>query len=87
MIEMGGSQHLREQLSAEIYRQIANEVRPRSVRMKEDTPGNHQNGCLPILDTQMEVVDGLIVHHHFTKPMASLEITNNRSAMSKSSKI
>ena len=61
----GGNQVDRERHSASIYRQIANGVRPRSVRMKEDTPGNHSNGCLPILDTHMEVVGGQIVHHHF----------------------
>ena len=55
--------------------------------MKEDIPGNHANGRLPILDTQMHVVDGQIVHHHYSKPMSSLEVTNARSAMSKSSKL
>ena len=60
---------------------------PRCVKMKEDTPSNHSNGMIPILDTQMCVVDGQIVHHHFSKPMASLEVTKNRSAMSKSSKL
>ena len=55
--------------------------------MKEDVPGNQVTKCIPILDTQMEVVDGQIIHHHFSKPMASLEITHSRSAMSKSAKL
>ena len=55
--------------------------------MKEDIPGNHPSGCLPILNTHMEVVDGQIVHHHYSKPMSSLEVTNCRSALSQSSKL
>ena len=54
--------------------------------MKEDTPGNHPDGMLPILDTKMAVIGGQIVHHHYSKPMASLEITLKRSAMSTASK-
>ena len=76
----------RERQSAQIYRQIANECRPRSVKMKEDTPGNHEDRMLPILDTKMAVVGGQIIHHHYTKPMASLEVTLERSAISKSAK-
>ena len=34
----------------------------------------------------MAIVDGLIVHDHYAKPMASLEVTLGRSAMSKGSK-
>ena len=55
--------------------------------MKEDTPGYHASGLLPILDTQMGVVDGQIVHHHYAKPMASLEVVLKRSAMSMGSKL
>ena len=84
---LGGNQEKREAESASIYRMIANEVRPLSIKMKEDVPDNHPNKMLPILDTQMRVVDGQIVHHHFSKPMASLEITLGRSALSQSSKL
>ena len=55
--------------------------------MKEDIPSNHPSGCLPILDTQMEIIDGKIIHRHFSKPMSSLEVTNAISAMSQSAKI
>ena len=42
---------------------------------------------VPILDTHMAIVDGVITHHHYSKPMASLELVQARSAMSMSSKI
>lgn len=54
--------------------------------MKEDTPGNHPDGFLPILDTNMAVIGGQIVHHHYSKPMSSLELTMKHSAMSTASK-
>ena len=47
----GGTQDDREKASTQIYREIANEVKPKSIRMKEDTPSNHDNEGLPILDT------------------------------------
>ena len=80
----GGTKELREKNSATIYRTIANECLPRSVQMMEDPPGNHHDGILPILDTKMAVIGGQIVHHHFSKPMASLEITLKISAMNTS---
>ena len=55
--------------------------------MKEDVLGNHQSKMLPILDTQIRMVDRQIVHHYYSKPMASLEITLERSALSQISKI
>ena len=70
--EAGGDQYLREINSAKIFRQIANDILPKTIRMKEDIPGNHSTKCIPILDTQMEVVDGQIVHHYYSKPMSSL---------------
>ena len=63
------SQTERERWSAAIYREVAIECLPRSVRMKEDTPGNHPDRMLPILDTKMAVVGGQIVHPHYSKPM------------------
>ena len=55
--------------------------------MKEDIPGNHGSKLLPIQDTQMGVVDGQIVHHRYSKPMASLEVVLKRSAMSMGAKL
>ena len=54
--------------------------------MKEDIPGNYPSRCLPILDTQMDRVEGKIIHSHFSKPMSSPGVTNARSAMSQSAK-
>ena len=83
----GSTRENQERNSAEVYRQIANEVLPRSIKMKEDVPANHRNGLLPILDTQMAIVDGMIVFHHYTKPMASKETILARSVMSLGSKL
>ena len=55
--------------------------------MVEDTTGNHISGYLPILDTQMAVRNGRFTLLHYSKPMASLEVTLERSSMSMSSKI
>ena len=55
--------------------------------MKEDTPGKHPHGLLPILDTKVCVKDGRIIFHHFSKPMASLEVVLSRSSMSMGSKL
>ena len=66
---------------------IANEVRPRSILMKEDVVWNHQDRLLPILDTKIRIVNGQVVHHHYTKSMSSLEVVLNRSSMSLGSKM
>ena len=55
--------------------------------MVEDTPSNHESGFLPILDTQMAVRNGCFTFKHYTKPMSSLEVPLNMSAMSNSSKL
>ena len=88
--EQHSTQHTRadrERHSAMVFRTIANEVVPDSVRMKEDVPANHPSGLLPILDTQVKMVGKTIIHHHFSKPMASLEVVLGRSAMSMGSKL
>ena len=81
------SQEERERRSAALYRIIANEVKPQSIRMKEDIPYNHHNQLLPILDTQMGVVNGQVVFHHFSKKMSSLEAVLKRSSMSMGAKM
>ena len=77
----------REAWSAAIFRSIANDLLPKSVRMKEDVPGAHPNGRLPILDTEVQILDGKITHFHYSKPMASLEVIPKRSSMSMRSKL
>ena len=64
----------RELASAKIFREIANIILPRSIKMVEDTPHGHPSGYLPILDTEMRVSNGLVEHRHYSKPMASLEV-------------
>ena len=76
-----------EQYSAMIYRKIANDCRPKSVVMVEDTPHNHTSGWLPVLDTQMCVKQGKFSFKHYAKPMASLELIQSRSALSRSAKL
>ena len=77
----------REHDLAAIFREIANEILPLSVRMVEDIPGNHPSGFLPILDTQMAVKDGKFLFKHFSKPMASVELTLERASMSMAAKL
>ena len=55
--------------------------------MVADVPGNHPSGFLPILDTQMVVSVGKFLFKHFTNPVASVEVTLQRTAMSGSSKL
>ena len=73
--------------TASIYRMIANSCLPNSIKMKEDTCFHHGNGRLPILDTEMWMEGGKIVHSHYSKPMASMEVLLARSAMSLASKM
>ena len=55
--------------------------------MKEDTPGKHLHGLLPILDTKVCVKDGKIIFHCYSKPMASLEVVLMKSSMSMGAKL
>ena len=57
----------KEKYSAKIFREIANTCKPRSIRMVEDLPGNHETGYLPILDTVMKVEGGQIRFIHYSK--------------------
>ena len=81
------SQEEKEAASASVFRDIANHILPKSIRMVEDTPGKHQSGFLPILDTEMRIENGRIVFRHYSKPMSSNEVVNARSAMSKGNQI
>ena len=55
--------------------------------MKDDTPGAHTNKRLPILDMEVQVCDGKIIHYHYSKPMSSLEVILSRSSISMGSKL
>ena len=65
-------QEARERNSAAIYRCIVNEVRPRSIVMKENILWNHEGRLLLVLDTKMGTTNGQVIHHHYTKNMSSL---------------
>ena len=45
----------KEAASVAVFREIANSIMSNSIKMKEDIPGNHSSGFLPILDTEMKV--------------------------------
>ena len=55
--------------------------------MVKDIPHNHDSGYLPILDTQMAVCEGKFTFKHYTKPMASVEVTLERASMSMAAKL
>ena len=55
--------------------------------MKVDIPDAYDNGKLPILDTEVYISNGHIVHNHFMKPMASLEVVNKISSISMGAKL
>ena len=55
--------------------------------MKEDTPVNHPNKRQPSLDTEVQVVEGNIIHFRYSKHMSSLEVILKNSSMSMGSKL
>ena len=75
-----------EARTVRILKEIANTIQP-GIIMEEDSPRNHANRKVPILD--MEVWsndDGYILYQHFEKPMASRQVLNAKSAQSESCK-
>ena len=66
--------------------EIANDILPNSIKMKEDTCARHESGKIPILDCEMWVSEGLIRHTYYSKPMSSTEVILERSAISKGAK-
>ena len=67
--------------TAAIYRDVANTIMPRSIKMKEDVASNHHTEKLPILDMAMWVVDGKkFMHEHYTKLVSSKSVIMERSA-------
>ena len=76
-----------ENWSAKVYRILANDILPKPIRMKKDTPWHHSNLKLPILDTEMRMEGYLILYWHYRKPIASLELTLAKTAMSMANKI
>ena len=73
--------------TARIYKELANTIMPASIQMEEDIGENHQSGRLPMLDTEVWIENGRCIRHSFyRKPMASVELVWERSALPISSK-
>ena len=54
--------------------------------MKEVIPSAHQSEALPILDTEMWLSNGRLMHSHYSKPMASIDVILQRLEKSMTSK-
>ena len=67
--------------TADLYRQVADSVMPKSIRMEADVPSAHTNGRLPILDMEvwMDEQEG-ITFSFYSKPMASKDVMLATSA-------
>ena len=65
--------------TARLLKAIANTISP-TIRMQEDVPSNHPSGKLPILDLEVWVERGIIMHQFYKKPMASRMVVQARSA-------
>lgn len=70
-----------------VYRDIANYLFPRSVKMKEGIPGAHNNKRLPILDTEVQINNDKVIYFLYLKPMASIEVINSRFSISMGSNL
>ena len=73
--------------------EIGNAIHP-SIQLTIDFPSNHENGRMPVLDTEQWVeaveVDGVVkpqvLHSHYAKPMSNRFLVHKDSAMSSRSK-
>ena len=78
----------REERTMKRLKQIVNSIH-RSIRGTVDFPYKHENGCMPILDTEQwidnvqvgDVIKPQILHSHYPKPMASKYVCLKDSAM------
>ena len=68
--------------TARIYRELANTIMPASIEMEEDIGENHPTNKLPMLDIQVWMEeDSRIRYSFFSKPMATEELTWERSVL------
>jgi hypothetical protein len=68
-------------LRCDVVREVANTIHP-MIQMEEDTPSNHTDSKIPILDLKCWIgADGQIWFHHYEKPMASKMVLPARSAL------
>ena len=68
--------------TAKFVTSITNTVMPRSIKMKHDVAGNHDEKWLPVLDLELRVENNIIYSRFYKKPMASSKVIHRRSAMS-----
>ena len=66
---------------------MADQIRPRSIKMVEDFPSQHEDKMLPILDMKVKITEKYIEHHHYSKPMASKSVVMASSAFTASEKM
>ena len=57
------------------------------IQMQEDVPTNHPSGRLPILDLEVWVHNGKILHSIYKKPMSSRLVVQARTAFSTQKKM
>ena len=67
--ESGYTQEKRDNYSAKVYRLLANEIKPRRIKMKQDVHWNHFDGYRPILDKNIRIEESQIIHQHASKEM------------------
>ena len=90
----GDENQNKEERTMRKLQQIANSIHP-SIKVTVDFPSNHQNGRMPILDTEQWIenveigntIKPQICHSHYSKPMASKYVTLQYSAMPYQNKI
>ena len=77
-----------DQHMAKVVREVANTILPSMITMVEDSPSDHTNGRLPILDMECWVNrdNNTLMHTFYQKTMASKVITSARSALQASTK-
>ena len=84
----------KEEKTMLILQDIANAIHP-SIQVTVDFPSNHENGRMPILDTEQWIenikvgdrVKPQILHSQYSKPMSSKYVTHHDSAMPYQTKI
>ena len=75
-----------DQYTFNIIKDVANSIHP-NIQMEVDTPSNHMDGKLPVLDLKMWLEDDNSISHTFySKPVSSPYTILNRSAVSSSCK-
>ena len=71
----------KDERTARLYGEVANTIMPKSIVMEVDFPSAHANKRIPILDMEVWMTDqSRISFNFYSKPMASQDVINARSA-------